>query len=73
MRISIQINMPFYTQKSASAQKVLSYSEKREPCSLTDCLAPSAVLSTRILEVKVMNSWAVPRWKKLMDDRSWPA
>ena len=44
-----------------------------EAHSLTDCLAPRAVLSTRILEVKVMNSWAVPRWKKLMEDRSYPA
>ena len=40
--------------------------------SLTDWRAPADVRSTRILEVKVMKSWAVPRWKKLMLERSKP-
>ena len=39
---------------------------------LTDWREPIAVLSTRILHVNVMKSWAVPRWKKLMLDRSNP-
>ena len=39
---------------------------------LTDWRDPIAVLSTRILQVNVMKSWAVPRWKKLMLDRSNP-